>query len=87
MAARIVGLGVGGVGVGVVRDQVLARGPLPVVHGFEESHEVGGYGDVRCRFPQYLLLHLVELEQGVRGEAAEVQLLGRIGEGGGATGR
>src|SRR5215208_5276645 len=55
-----VGLGVRGVGVGIIRDEVLARGPLPVVHGLEEAHKVGGDGGLRRRLTQYLLLHLEE---------------------------
>ena len=72
------GLGVGGVLVHIVADDVLALGPLPVVERLEEAHEVGGDRNVRRALSQRLTLDVVAGEQLVRREAHEVELLARI---------
>lgn len=73
-----VGLRVGGVGVGVVGDEVLVLRPLPVVQCLEHRHEVGGGRDVRADVAQCLAFGAVAFEEGVGAEAPPVQELCRV---------
>ena len=77
---------VGGVGVGVVGDDVEGLGPAPVVSGREVAHEVGGHRPRRA-LPQDTGLGLHEAAQLVVAEAPPVQHLGGVGEGGHGTER
>ena len=80
------GCRVGGIGVGVVGDDVEGLGPAPVVGGREVAHEVGGHRQARVR-AQDAGLGLHEAAQLVVAEAPPVQELGRIVEGGHGRGR
>ena len=71
---------IGGVGVGVVGDDVDLLRPLPVVGGLEEPHEVRRDRDRRDT-PDDRHLGAVALQQLVGAEAVEVEQLGRVLEG------
>ena len=72
------GVRVGGVGVGVVGDEVLDRGEVPVIEVTQQAHEVRRHGDVGGDLTQDVDLELEEFEQGVRREPLEVEQLRRI---------
>ena len=73
--------------VDVVADDVLPLGPLPIVHGLEEAHEVGRDRGSRAVAGEHLALQLVALQEGVGAEAVEVELLAGVGPAGRPAGR
>nr|BFF26689.1 hypothetical protein GCM10025732_46540 [Glycomyces mayteni] len=79
--ALLLGALVGVGGVGVERDEVHLRGPLPRVDRDPlAEHEVRGDRDLGVRLAQEVALLLVVLQHGVGGEPLEVELVGGVGE-------
>jgi hypothetical protein len=73
--------------VGIVRDDVDLRGPLPIVGERVEAHEVGRHGRRGCSSPHEVALLDEQREQLVGGEPAVVEVLRRVDEVGRGTGR
>ncbi len=72
----------------VVGDEVDLAGPVGVVHvpGLAHDHEVGGHRDAGGQLGQQVAFGAQVVLERVGGEAPEVELLGRVGEGGGQAG-
>src|SRR5207249_10835943 len=70
--------GVGWLRVGIVGDDILARGPRPVVERLEEAHEVRRHWDAWCEFLQDGALLLEACQPRVGAEALPIKLLRRV---------